>query len=168
MDNTAEKLPRVSLEGYWDSFPRKQLNNVTIDDETGAGVCVIDLDTVMPGLSPYDFGDSIRSFANPASEDDHDLSKVQFGLEVFDRYTQDYMEAVRGTPTPSEIEFLPHSAMLMTLECGMRFLADHLQGDNLTIQRENRNIDRCRTQFKLVQGMEEHFEEMARIVGKYH
>ncbi|MFV1858222.1 MAG: phosphotransferase enzyme family protein [Anaerolineales bacterium] len=145
-----------------------KLNNVMIDDETGEGVCVIDLDTVMPGLSLYDFGDSIRSFANPAPEDERDLSNVQFDLEVFDRYTQGYMEAVRETLTPSEVEFLPLSAMLMTLECGIRFLADHLQGDTyFKTQRENHNLDRCRTQFKLAQSMEEQFEEMVRIIEKY-
>ena len=146
-----------------------KLNNVMIDDDTGAGICVIDLDTVMPGLSLYDFGDSIRSFANPASEDDRDLSNVQLDINVFDRYTQGYMEAVRDTLTPSEIEYLPLSAMLMTLECGIRFLADHLQGDTyFKIQRENHNLDRCRTQFKLAQSMEEHFDEMVNIVEKYH
>jgi len=146
-----------------------KLNNVMIDDDTGAGICVIDLDTVMPGLVLYDFGDSIRSFANPASEDDRDLSNVQFDIKVFDRFAQGYMKAVRDTLTASEIEFLPLSAMLMTLECGMRFLADHLQGDTyFKTQRENHNLDRCRTQFKLAQSMEQHFDEMVNIVEKYH
>ncbi len=146
-----------------------KLNNVMIDDHTGAGICIIDLDTVMPGLSLYDFGDSIRSFANPASEDDRDLSNVQFDLEVFDRYTQGYMEAAGKTLTLLEIEFLPLSATLMTFECGMRFLADHLQGDTyFKTERENHNLDRCRTQFKLAQSMEEHFDEMVNIVEKYH
>ena len=124
-----------------------KFNNVMIDNETGAGVCVIDLDTVMPGLSLYDFGDSIRSLANPAAEDEQDVGDVL---------------------TPMEIKYLPFSAILMTLECGMRFLTDHLQGDiYYKIQRKNHNLDRCRTQFKMVADMEEHFDNMVRIVEGY-
>ena len=145
-----------------------KFNNVMIDDETGAGVCVIDLDTVMPGLSLYDFGDAIRSLANSAAEDEQDLSQVQFDSEIYEHYTHGYLDAVGNLLTETEIEYMPFSAILMTLECGMRFLADHLQGDTyFKIHRENHNLDRCRTQFKLVADMEEQFDEMVRIVDKY-
>ncbi len=145
-----------------------KFNNVMIDDETGEGVCVIDLDTVMPGLSLYDFGDSIRSMANPAPEDERDLSKVQFDLDVFDHFSRGYLDSARDFLIPMEIEYLPTSAILMTLECGMRFLVDHLQGDvYFKTQRKNHNLDRCRTQFKLVQDMEEQFDEMVRIIEKH-
>jgi hypothetical protein len=145
-----------------------KFNNVMIDDQTGDGVCVIDLDTVMPGLSLYDFGDAIRSLANPAAEDERDLSLVQFDLQVFDYYTHGYLDAVGEVLTPIEIRYLPFSAVLMTLECGMRFLTDHLQGDNyFKIHRENQNLDRCRTQFRMVESMELEFDDMVRVVDKY-
>jgi Ser/Thr protein kinase RdoA (MazF antagonist) len=145
-----------------------KFNNVMIDNETGEGVCVIDLDTVMPGLSLYDFGDSIRSLANPAAEDEQDLSKVLFDMEIFEFFTRGYLDAAGEILTPSEIEQLPFSAILMTLECGMRFLTDHLQGDiYYKTHRENHNLDRCRTQFKMVQDMDEQYDDMARIVERY-
>lgn len=145
-----------------------KFNNVMIDNETGVGVCVIDLDTVMPGLSLYDFGDAIRSLANPAAEDERDLSLVQFDLEIFDYYTHGYLDAVGDILTPMEINHLPFSAILMTLECGMRFLTDHLQGDiYYKIHRENQNLDRCRTQLKMVEDMESQFDDMVKIVDNY-
>jgi hypothetical protein len=145
-----------------------KFNNVMIDDETGAGVCVIDLDTVMPGLALYDFGDAIRSLANTAAEDEQNISKVQFDLDTYDCFTHGYLDAARDFLTPSEIDQLPFSAILMTLECGIRFLTDHLLGDTyFKIHRENHNLDRCRTQFKMVQDMESQFDEMVKVVEKY-
>ena len=145
-----------------------KFNNVMIDDETGEGVCVIDLDTVMPGLSLYDFGDSIRSGANPAAEDEQDLSKVCIDLEIFDRFVCGYLDVARDFLMPTEVDYLPFSAKLMTFECGMRFLADHLNGDvYFRIHRENHNLDRCRTQFRMIEDMEAKFDQMMRIVGKY-
>jgi len=145
-----------------------KFNNVMIDDETGEGVCVIDLDTVMPGLSLYDFGDSVRSGANPAAEDERDLSKVCIDLEIFDLFARGYLDAARDFLTPTEVDYLPFSAKLMTFECGMRFLTDHLNGDvYFKIHRENHNLDRCRTQFKMVRDMEEKFDQMVRIVEKH-
>lgn len=145
-----------------------KLNNVMIDDQTGVGVCVIDLDTVMPGLSLYDFGDAIRTLANPAAEDEIDLSLVQLDLEIFDYYTRGYLDAVGDVLTPLEINHFPFSAILMTLECGMRFLTDYLEGDKyFKIHRENQNLDRCRTQFKLVKDMESDFDQMVKIVENY-
>jgi Ser/Thr protein kinase RdoA (MazF antagonist) len=145
-----------------------KFNNVMIDDETGQGVCVIDLDTVMPGLSLYDFGDAVRSGANTAAEDEPNLTQVAINLDIFERFVAGYLGATRDFLTPLEIVHLPFSARLMTLECGMRFLNDHLNGDlYFRIQRENHNLDRCRTQFKMVQDMEARFEEMVRIVERY-
>ena len=145
-----------------------KFNNVMIDDQTGEGVCVIDLDTVMPGSALYDFGDSVRSGANPAAEDERDLSKVWIDLAIFERFAHGYLEVARSFLTPTEIEYLPFSARLMTLECGMRFLTDHLSGDiYFKTHRENHNLDRCRTQFKMVTDMEVKFDQMVRIVAKY-
>ncbi len=152
----------------WITHNDTKFNNVMIDNKTGEGVCVIDLDTVMPGLSLFDFGDAIRSLANPAAEDERDLSLVQFDLEIFDMYTKGYLEVVGDVLTPAEIRHLPFSAVLMTLESGMRFLTDHLQGDEyFKIHRENQNLDRCRTQFKMVEDMELRYDQMAGIVDKY-
>lgn len=145
-----------------------KLNNVMIDNKTGEGICVIDLDTVMPGLSLYDFGDSIRFGANPALEDEKDLSKVYMDLSLFEIYTKGFLEEAGKSLTPTEIEYLPFSAKIMTFECGIRFLTDYLNGDTyFKIHREGHNLDRCRTQFKLVWDMEEKMDRMKTIVEKY-
>lgn len=142
-----------------------KFNNVMIDDATGQGICVIDLDTVMPGLSLYDFGDAVRSGANSAAEDERDLSRVSFDLEVFEHLVAGYLDAAGEFLTAAEIDYLPFSAKLMTLECGMRFLTDHLNGDRyFRIHRPDHNLDRCRTQFKMVRDMEEEVAAMERIV----
>jgi len=139
-----------------------KFNNVMIDDRTGEGLCVIDLDTVMPGLSLYDFGDSIRSLANTGAEDEPDLSCVEFDLQVFASFTRGYLKATSSFLDREEIERLPFAAILMTLECGMRFLEDYLRGDTyFKITRPDHNLDRSRTQFKLIEGMEEAQEAMA-------
>lgn len=145
-----------------------KFNNVMIDDETGEGICIVDLDTVMPGLSLYDFGDSVRSGINPAAEDERDLSKVCIDLEIFACFAHGYLDAARDFLIPTEADYLAFSARLMTFECGMRFLTDHLNGDTyFKIHRENHNLDRCRTQLKMVEDMEEKFDRMERIVEKY-
>jgi Ser/Thr protein kinase RdoA (MazF antagonist) len=145
-----------------------KFNNVMIDDETGEGICVVDLDTVMPGLPLYDFGDAIRSGANPAAEDEPDLSRVRMDLDLYDSFSRGYLEMSRDFLTPVEISYLPFSARLMTLECGMRFLADFLDGDvYFEVHRPGHNLDRCRTQFKMVEDMESKFDEMIRIVERY-
>ena len=142
-----------------------KLNNVLLDSRTGRGVCVIDLDTVMPGLTAYDFGDSIRTGASTAEEDERDLSRVQFSLPMFEAFTRGFLKEAGRTLTPREIELLPMGAKLMTLECGMRFLADHLNGDKyFRVHREGHNLDRARTQFELVRHMEENWQGMADIV----
>ncbi|MFR1358785.1 MAG: phosphotransferase enzyme family protein [Ruthenibacterium lactatiformans] len=145
-----------------------KLNNILIDKDTGEGICVIDLDTVMPGLSINDFGDSIRFGANHSAEDERDLSKVNFDLPLFDIYTKGFLEGAAGTLTDAEKEYLPWGAKLMTLECGIRFLTDYLEGDTyFKIHRDGQNLDRCRTQFKLVRDMEARWDEMAAVVKKY-
>ena len=142
-----------------------KLNNVLMDRQTGRGVCVIDLDTVMPGLAAYDFGDSIRFGASTAAEDEPDLSRVQFSLPMFEAFTRGFLKEAGQTLGAREIELLPMGAKLMTLECGMRFLADYLNGDKyFRVHREGHNLDRARTQFKLVRCMEESWAQMADIV----
>ena len=144
-----------------------KLNNVLLDEKTGEGLCIIDLDTVMPGLSINDFGDSIRFGANHSAEDERDLSKVNLDVELFAVYTNAFLEGAGGTLTQAEIDYLPWGAKLMTLECGIRFLTDYLVGDTyFHISREGQNLDRCRTQFKLVADMEAHWEELSDIVKK--
>ena len=145
-----------------------KLNNIMIDDKTRKGICVIDLDTVMPGLAMNDFGDSIRFGASTAAEDETDLDKVSCDMELFDIYAKGFIEGCGGKLTAKELEMLPMGAKVMTYECGMRFLADYLQGDvYFKIAREQHNLDRARTQFKLVADMEAKWDEMHRIVEKY-
>jgi len=145
-----------------------KLNNVMIDDRTGQGVCVIDLDTVMPGSVLYDFGDSVRLGAATAAEDERDLSRVGFDIRLFDRLAEGYLDAARDFLTDEETRLLAFSATLLTLECGIRFLPDHLNGDiYFKIHREGHNLDRCRTQFKMVAEMEAKMDEMQAVVDKY-
>ena len=141
-----------------------KLNNVMLDAETRTALCVIDLDTVMPGLSLYDFGDSIRFGAATGDEDERDLNKIEMSLELFETYTKGFLSACPGL-TDMEIQMLPMGAKLMTLECGVRFLTDYLDGDHyFANRREGQNLDRCRTQFKLVADMENKWAEMHEIV----
>ena len=145
-----------------------KLNNVLLDPKTDEGVCVIDLDTVMPGQAIFDFGDSIRFGASTAAEDEKDLSKVTLSLELFDAYTQGFLEGCNNCLTEQERSLLPTGAWTMTLECGVRFLTDYLNGDTYfkTAYPEH-NLVRTRTQFKLVKEMEEKQDEMQAIVAKY-
>lgn len=144
-----------------------KLNNIMIDDKTGEGICVIDLDTIMPGLSIFDFGDSIRFGANTAAEDEQDVSKVSLSLPLFESYTKGFLAGCAGSLTRAEVEMLPMGAKLMTLECGIRFLADYLMGDTYfkTAYPEH-NLVRARTQIALVADMEEKWSEMENIVAR--
>ena len=145
-----------------------KLNNIMIDDETGKAICVIDLDTVMPGLTANDFGDSIRFGASTALEDEQDLSKVSCDLHLFDVYARGFIEGCGGALTDLEIDMLPMGAILMTFENGIRFLTDHLEGDHyFRIHREGHNLDRCRTQLTLVKDMQEKLPQMNAIIQKY-
>lgn len=145
-----------------------KLNNVMLDNKTGKGICVIDLDTVMPGLALYDFGDSIRFGANTGAEDEQDLSKVSCDLNLFEWFVKGYLEGCANSLTTKEVELLPTGAKIMTLECGIRFLTDYLEGDvYFKIHREGHNLDRARTQLKLVRDMEVHWNQLVEIVNKY-
>lgn len=145
-----------------------KLNNVLIDNETQKGLCVIDLDTVMPGSILYDFGDSIRFGASNALEDEVCLDKVFLREDLFENYTYGFLEKVYSSLNQIEIDSLPMGAKLMTLECGMRFLTDYLDGDNyFKIHRENHNLDRARTQFKLVEDMENKMNNLIKIVHSF-
>lgn len=141
-----------------------KLNNVMLDATTHEPLCVIDLDTVMPGLIAYDFGDSIRFGASTAAEDETDLSKVAFNMEYYDAYLKGYYETFSDM-TEAERKSLPIGSKMMTLECGVRFLTDYLAGDvYFGIHRPDHNLDRCRTQFALVADMERQWDAMcARI-----
>ncbi|MBE6944455.1 MAG: aminoglycoside phosphotransferase family protein [Ruminococcaceae bacterium] len=141
-----------------------KLNNVLLDAETREALCVIDLDTVMPGSSLYDYGDAIRFGAATAAEDEKDLSKVEMDLNLFRVFTRGYIKACPGL-TQKELQYMPLGAKTMTMECGVRFLTDYLDGDNyFAIHRDGQNLDRARTQFKLVSDMESKWDEMHRIV----
>jgi len=145
-----------------------KLNNVMIDDNTGEGICVIDLDTVMPGLPMYDFGDSVRIGANPAPEDERDLSKVRIDLEMFDRLAGGYLSAAKDFLLPIEIEHLAFSGRLITYEQAIRFLGDYLAGDvYYKIHRPEHNLDRARTQIEMVLDMEKKTDQMEQIIRKY-
>lgn len=146
-----------------------KLNNVMIDNATGKAICVVDLDTVMPGLAMNDFGDSIRFGANTAAEDEKDLSKVSCSMELFDVYVKGFIEGCGKSLTAKEIELLPMGAKVMTYECGMRFLTDYLQGDvYFKIHRDGHNLDRCRTHIKLIEDMEAKWDIMTEIIKKYN
>jgi len=145
-----------------------KLNNILLDAKTREPLCVIDLDTVMPGLAGNDFGDAIRFGASTAAEDEKDLSKVNFSLDLFEYYVRGYLGACRECLTDAEKDTLPMGAKLMTLECGVRFLTDYLEGDvYFHTDYPDHNLDRCRTQFKLVADMESKWSEMAKIIDKY-
>ena len=145
-----------------------KLNNVMLDEKTDLPVAIIDLDTIMPGSICYDFGDSIRFGCNPAPEDEPDLGKVNFDLSLFETYAKGYLSALGDGATQIEKDNLAFGAILMTYECGMRFLADYLDGDvYFRTHREKQNLDRCRTQFKLVADMEKLLPEMEKIIAKY-
>lgn len=145
-----------------------KLNNILFDNKTNKGICVIDLDTVMPGLSLYDFGDSIRFGANTAAEDEKDVSKVSLDLDLYEAYVKGYLSSAKDSLTDLEKELLPFSAKLMTYECGIRFLMDYLNGDKyFHTDYDDHNLIRCRTQFALVEDIEKKMDKMVEITKKY-
>jgi len=142
-----------------------KFNNVLLDDATGEGICVIDLDTVMPGLAAYDFGDMVRTTTSPALEDEQDLSKVEMKFPMFEALVRGYLDSANTFLTDSERKHLAFSGKLITFEIGVRFLTDYLAGDTyFKVHREGHNLDRCRTQFKLVESIERQEEKMHRFV----
>ena len=141
-----------------------KLNNILFDSEPNKGICVIDLDTIMPGLSLYDFGDAIRFGAKTAAEDEADLSKVSVSLDLYESYVKGYLESCASALTKAEIENLAFSAKLMTFECGMRFLTDYLDGDvYFKTEYPDHNLVRARNQFKMVEEIEKVLPEMEKI-----
>jgi hypothetical protein len=136
-----------------------------LDEATGEGLCVIDLDTVMPGLALYDFGDMVRTTTSPAREDERDLTKVRMQFPMFEALVRGYLATAAGHLTAAERNFLPFSGKLITFEIGLRFLTDFLAGDTyFKVHREHHNLDRCRTQFKLVESIARQEEQMNRLV----
>jgi Ser/Thr protein kinase RdoA (MazF antagonist) len=143
-----------------------KFNNVMFDDETGEGICVVDLDTVMPGLALYDFGDMVRTATSPADEDEPDLSKVTMQLPMFEALARGYLSSAGSFLTKAERQHLAFAGKLITFEQGIRFLTDYLSGDTYyKVHREGHNLDRCRTQFKLVESIEQQEEKMDRLVN---
>ncbi|MHB1308550.1 MAG: phosphotransferase enzyme family protein [Limisphaerales bacterium] len=143
-----------------------KFNNVMLDWESGRAMCVVDLDTVMPGLAHYDFGDMVRTTTSPTVEDELDLSKVRMQMPMFESLARGYVEAARGFLTPAERKYLAFAGKLITYTIGIRFLTDHLMGDNyFRVHRPNHNLDRCRTQFRLVESIAEQEEAMQNFVN---
>ena len=142
-----------------------KLNNVMLDEKTREPLCIVDLDTVMPGLAAYDFGDAIRFGASEAAEDERDLNKVRMSLDLYRAFAEGFVSVSRDSLTPLERETLPEGSRLMTLECGMRFLTDYLNGDTyFHISRAEHNLDRARTQMTLVKDMESKWKQMKSII----
>ncbi len=142
-----------------------KLNNVMLDDKTGEGICVIDLDTVMPGLAPYDFGDIVRTSTSPTKEDERDLSKVTMQFPMFEALARGYLTTAAGFLTKGERQHLVDAGKLITFEIGIRFLTDFLEGDvYFKVHRPGHNLDRCRTQLKLVESVEQQEDKMRKLV----
>jgi hypothetical protein len=144
-----------------------KINNVMLDDASGKGICVIDLDTVMPGLALYDFGDMVRTTTSPAREDERDLSKVQMRMHMFESLVKGYLSSAGGFLTAAEKDLLAFSGKIITFENGIRFLTDFLEGDTyFKTHREGHNLDRCRTQFRLVECIEQQEEAMTQVAAR--
>jgi hypothetical protein len=144
-----------------------KINNVLFDDDDqdGEALCVIDLDTVMPGLAPYDFGDMVRTMTCPAAEDERDLTQVRVHFPLFEAVARGYLSTAGAFLTPEEKDALVLAGKLITFETGIRFLADHLNGDTyFKVHRQGHNLDRCRTQFALVASIEKQEGAMQQLV----
>lgn len=145
-----------------------KLNNIMIDDETGKGICILDLDTVMPGSVLADFGDAIRFGASSAAEDETNLDKVYMDVDKYAAFAKGFVTSLEGSLTEAEVRALPMGAYMMTLECGLRFLTDYLNGDTyFRIKHPTHNLDRARNQMKLVKDMEEKMVRMNEIIESY-
>lgn len=142
-----------------------KINNVLLDDTTGEAMCVIDLDTVMPGLAAYDFGDMVRTATCPAAEDEQDLSKVHIQFPMFEALARGYLASAGGFLTRAEKETLAYGGKLITFEIAIRFLTDHLCGDTyFKVHREGHNLDRCRSQFKLLESLDQQEDAMRNLL----
>ena len=145
-----------------------KFNNILLDENDKA-LCVIDLDTVMPGYVHYDFGDAIRTAANTASEDENDLSKIKMDINLFKAYSEGYLSETVETLNDVEKEYLAFAPRLITYTIAVRFLTDFIDGDNyFKIHHELHNLQRARAQLKLVMSMEEQYEEMKEIKRRLH
>ena len=170
--DNAKYSAAVGPEGVYGKWIRKhngviKINNVLFDQKTDEAVCVIDLDTVMPGLSLYDCGDLVRPATNPAAEDERDLDKVQMNLGVFESLVEGYLAAAGSVLNECEVAHMAFSGRLISLELGMRFLTDHLNGDHyFRVHREGQNLDRARTQLRLASQITENQDEMNKFVQK--
>lgn len=171
-EKDASKLVDLAAEG---KIPMRvthndtKINNVLFDSITNEAICVIDLDTIMPGLSLYDFGDSIRSGAVTSDENEQDLNKYGLDINLFKSYTEGFLSEAGHALNEEEIANLAFSAKLMTLECGVRFLTDYLNGDTyFKTEYPEHNLVRCRTQFKLVEDIEKHMDEMNECVNEIY
>jgi len=145
-----------------------KLNNVLLDNETSEGVCVIDLDTTMPGSALYDFGDMVRTATPSMREDSTEIDKLDLRIDRFDALVCGYVASARSFLNNAEVENLAFSGKLLTLECGIRFLTDYLLGDvYFKIKHPEHNLDRCRNQFAFVAAIEKRLPEMERIVASH-
>ena len=146
-----------------------KLNNILFDADSHKGLCVIDLDTIMPGLSLYDFGDAIRFGAKTAEEDEADLSKVSVSLPLYEAFTRGYLSSCAAALTRAEVDSLAFSAFLMTYECGVRFLTDYIDGDvYFRTAYPEHNLVRARNQFKMVEEIEKNLDEMNKITKRIY
>jgi Ser/Thr protein kinase RdoA (MazF antagonist) len=142
-----------------------KFSNILMDDDTGEGICVIDLDTVMPGLALYDFGDMVRTTTSPTSEDERDLSKVSMPFPMFEALVRGYLASASSFLSKAEKQYLAFAGKLITFEQGVRFLTDYLAGDTYyKVHRNGHNLDRCRTQFTLVESIEQQEGRMEQLV----
>ena len=145
-----------------------KIANIMIDDATDKGTCIVDLDTVKPGLIQYDFGDCLRSACNPAGEETLDLGSVHFDLELCDIIVKGYMEFARKCLTDTDVHYLYDSIRLITFELGLRFFTDYIQGNQyFKVQSEMQNLNRARVQFRLCESIENSEVKIRKIIDKY-
>jgi hypothetical protein len=173
VEKRAEEMKRIQKLGEAGKFPVRvthndtKFNNILFNEQEKA-VCIVDLDTVMPGYVLYDFGDAIRTGASTADEDEKDLSKMKIDLELFEAYSKGYLSVASGFLNDTEKENLAFSARFMTFIIGLRFLTDHIDGDHyFRIHFEGHNLQRARAQFRLVESMEECAGEMEEIIRRH-
>lgn len=171
VDKRAESMKTIHNLGIEGKIPVRithndtKFNNILFDRYTGKGLCIIDLDTVMPGLVHYDFGDAIRTVANTGAEDEADLSKIEMDINLFKAYAEGYLSEIKNILNETEIEYLAFAPIVITFIQGVRFLTDYIDGDNYyKIQHEHHNLQRTRAQFKLVESMEKQYKEMRNII----
>jgi serine/threonine protein kinase len=173
VENRAAEMHRICRLGEAGIIPIRvthndtKINNILFNSE-GRALCIVDLDTVMPGYSLYDFGDAIRTGASAAAEDEEDLSRVDIRMDLFRAYAEGYLSVANESLVPEEIRNLAFSARFMTFIIGLRFLTDHIDGDRYyRIRRENHNLIRARSQFRLVRRMEELSEQMEQTISQF-